>query len=179
MILGSRQIHCVAAYINDPLNDMECNVRPVWNGPRCRIVAVRDIDALEEFKMAYGDIFWMRDIFPYELLQQAYNNYATRRTNAAWTAVLRRRIAIEEATSSESSSEPDSDDDQSVWEDETEVVFPVYAIREIIDLTQGEEPVVVRVPVVVLPEAEPVFVPYTLESPELYEDYVVIRNSCA
>jgi hypothetical protein len=58
-------------------------------------------------------------------------------------------------------------------------LFPVYQIREIIDLTQGDEPVVIREPVAVLPEAEPVFVPYTLDSPELYEDYVVVRNSCA
>ena len=84
----------------------------------------------------------------------------------------------EEEESDDDDSE-DDDDNQSVWEGENGVVFPVYTIREIIDLTQGEEPVVVRVPVVVLPEAEPVFVPYTLESPELYEDYVVIRNSCA
>ena len=58
-------------------------------------------------------------------------------------------------------------------------MFPEYTIREIVDLTQGDEPVIIREPVPVAPAIEPVFVPYTLDSPELYEDYVVVRNSCA
>jgi hypothetical protein len=178
MLLGTRQIHCVAAYINDPLDDMQCNVRPIWNGPRCRIVTVRDIEPMEEFKMAYGDIFWMRDIFPLELLQKAWANYAVRRTLADWNAVIQRRIAIENEES-----EPESEEDQSEWEDEREVVFPVYTIREIIDLTQGDEPVIIREPVAVAQVEEPTFIPFTFDSPEYLEhlqnDTLVIRNSCA
>ncbi len=62
---------CMAGYINDPLDDLRCNVRPVWNENRCRIVAVRDIEPGEELLMAYGDIFWMRDILPSALIERA------------------------------------------------------------------------------------------------------------
>ena len=53
--------------------------------------------------------------------------------------------------------------------------------RIVIDLTQGEEAVVTLVNVQIIAEepVEPVFIPYTLQSPEVYEDYTVIRNSCA
>ncbi len=55
----------------------------------------------------------------------------------------------------------------------------MHTVREIIDLTQGDEPVIIREPVAVVQEEEPVFIPYTLDSPELYEDYLIVRNSCA
>ena len=53
--------------------------------------------------------------------------------------------------------------------------------RIVIDLTQGEDAVVtiVDVPFIADEPVEPVFIPYTLQSPEVYEDYTVIRNSCA
>jgi len=171
--LGTRAILCMTAYINDPLNDMQCNVRSSWRGDKCRIIAVRDIEPMEEFKMAYGDIFWMRNIFPLNIIERAWENYGTRRTNADWTEVYQSRVALDNAE------EESVSDDQSEWEDEREAVFPEYTIREIVDLTQGDEPVIIREPVPVAPAIEPVFVPYTLDSPELYEDYVVVRNSCA
>jgi hypothetical protein len=59
----------------------------------------------------------------------------------------------------------------------------VYTVREIIDLTQGDEPVIIREPVAVVQEEEPVFVTLTLESPEyseyLQNEHIIIRNSCA
>ena len=62
-------------------------------------------------------------------------------------------------------------------------MFPRYIIREIVDLTQGDEPVIIREPVAVLQEEEEVDIPYTMESPEYLEhlrnDTLVIRNSCA
>ena len=176
---GTRAMLCMMGYINDPLDDLMCNVRPVWNGDRCRIVATRDIVAGEEFLMAYGDSSWMRDIWPSGIIERAWQNYGTRRTNAAWTEVYQRRIARELESDTDASEVSEDEDEQSVWEDEREVVFPVYAIREIIDLTQGDEPVIIREPVAVAPVEEPVFVPYTLDSPEVYENYVVVRNSCA
>jgi hypothetical protein len=58
-------------------------------------------------------------------------------------------------------------------------LFPEHTFREIIDLTQGDEPVIINEVIEVAPEVEQVFIPYTLDSPELYEDYSIIRNSCA
>ena len=81
--IGTRTMLCMMGYINDPLDDLMCNVRPVRNGHRCRIVATRDIVAGEEFLMAYGDISWMRDIWPSGIIERAWQNYGTRRTNAA------------------------------------------------------------------------------------------------
>ncbi len=45
---------CMMGYINDPLDDDKCNVRAVWRGNRCFIVATRDIRPREELLMAYG-----------------------------------------------------------------------------------------------------------------------------
>ena len=58
----------------------------------------------------------------------------------------------------------------------------VFRRRILIDLTLGEEAVVTVIdePVTpLIPPEEQVFVPYTLDSPEMLEDYTVIRNSCA
>ena len=176
--IGTRTMLCMMGYTNDPLDDLMCNVRPVWNGDRCRIVATRDIVAGEEFLMAYGDIFWMRDIWPSGIIERAWQNYGTRRTNAAWTEVYQRRIARElesdtdDSEVSEVSGEEQWQDD---WEDEEGAVFRE---RIVIDLT-GEEPVESVERVAVVQEEGPVFIPYTLDSPELYEDYIIIRNSCA
>ena len=51
----------------------------------------------------------------------------------------------------------------------------MFRSRIVIDLTQGEEPVEIHEEIA----GEPVFIPYTLDSPEIYEDYIIIRNSCA
>ncbi len=79
--------------------------------------------------------------------------------------------------------EDSAEDGQSEREDEEEVVFPGHIQREIIDFTQGGEPVVIMVNVAVTPPAEPEFIPITLESPEYLEyiqnEHVIIRNSCA
>jgi hypothetical protein len=159
-------------YINDPLDDLMCNVRPVWNGHRCRIVATRDIVAGEEFLMAYGDISWMRDIWPSAIIERAWQNYGTRRTNAAWSEVYQRRIARELESDTDDSEVSDDEQWQDDWEDEEGAVF---RSRIVIDLTQGEEPVEIQEEIA----GEPVFIPYTLDSPEIYEDYIIIRNSCA
>jgi hypothetical protein len=37
--IATNTLVCMAGYINDPLDDLKCNVRPVWHGNRCRIVA--------------------------------------------------------------------------------------------------------------------------------------------
>jgi hypothetical protein len=177
--IATNTLVCMAGYINDPLDDLKCNVRPVWHGNRCRVVAVRDIEPMEELLMAYGDIFWMRDIWPSELIERAWENYGRTRTNALWRVIYHRRIAEEVAAEDTDDFFESDEDDQSVWEDEREVVFPVHTVREIIDLTQGDEPVIIREPVAVVQEEEPVFIPYTLDSPELYEDYLIVRNSCA
>ncbi len=71
----------------------------------------------------------------------------------------------------------DSDSKEEAGERET-----VFRRRILIDLTLGEEAVVTVIdePVTpLIPPEEPVFVPYTLDSPEMLEDYTVIRNSCA
>ena len=176
--LATQAMLCMMGYINDPLNDMMCNVRAIWNGPRCRIVTTRDIIAGEEFLMAYGDDYWLRDIWPLNILHQAWDNYGTRRTLARWTEVVERRTAIELAEEESSVAESESEDSeeseaslwQSDWEEEEEVVFPERTFREIVDLTQGDEPVIIMEEVAVLPAAN-------AEEPE--EEYVVVRNSCA
>jgi len=63
----------------------------------------------------------------------------------------------------------------------TNVFRGEHVQRIVIDLTQGEDAVVtvVDVPFLADEPEEPVFIPYTLESLEVYEDYTVIRNSCA
>jgi len=166
---------CMAGYINDPLDDDQCNVRAVWRGHRCYIIATRDIEPGEELLMAYGSTYWMQDRWDSDLIREAWDNYGTRRTNAQWREVYNRRLALEEDPE-------ETSEDGSVWEEEggREVVMRQ---RIIIDLTLGDEPVVtvVQEPATQLvpPEEPPAFVPYTLESPEMSEDYVVIRNSCA
>lgn len=184
--MATRNILCMAGYINDPLDDLLCNVRPVWHGNRCRIVAVRDIEPREELLMAYGDIFWMRNIWSSDIIQQAWDNYGLNRTHAQWAALLRitlnREIEAEQSEGASEESDEASEESreevwQEDWEDEAEVVFRE---RIIIDLTQGDEPIVTIVNVAILPEAQPAL---TLESPEYLEylenDYVVVRNSCA
>ena len=181
--IATNTLVCMAGYINDPLDDHKCNVRPVWHGNRCRIVAVRDIEEGEELLMAYGDIFWMRDIWPSELIERAWENYGRTRTNALWRVIYHRRIAEEVAAEDTDDLFESDEDDQSEWEDEREVVFPGHIQREVIDLTQGDEPVVIMVNMAVTPPAEPEFIPLTLESPEFIEyvagEHVIIRNSCA
>ena len=174
--IGTRTMLCMMGYINDPLDDLMCNVRPVWNGDRCKIVATRDIVAGEEFLMAYGDISWMRDIWPSGIIERAWQNYGTRRTNAAWTVVYQPRIARELESDSDASEVSEDEEWQDDWEDEEGAVF---RNRIVIDLTQGDEPVEVIEMVEVTVPAEPEVIPYTLDSPELYEDYIIIRNSCA
>ncbi len=133
--------------------------------------------------MAYGDIFWMRDIWTSALIERAWENYGRMRTNAAWSAVYHRRIAMEMTAADTEDSDDSDEDDQSEWEDEGEAVFSGFNQREVIDLTQGGEPVVIMVNVAITPPVEPEFVPYTLESTEYLEylqtQHVIIRNSCA
>ena len=175
---------CMAGYINDPLDDNLCNVRPIWNGNRCRIVAVRDIEPGEQLLMAYGDTYWMRDIWSSDIIGQAWDNYGLDRTNARWSALFRMALSNEAdaAMEAEAAMEPESEveseiTEESLWEedweeeeDEERVVFPESIFREIIDLTQGDEPRVIMEEVAVLPAAN-------AEEPE--EEYVVVRNSCA
>jgi hypothetical protein len=166
---------CMAGYINDPLDDDKCNVRAVWRGHRCFIVATRDIKKGEELLMAYGATYWMRDCWDSDLIRQAWNNYGTRRTDNQWRNLYNQCLLAEQDPE-------ETSEDGSVWEEEggREVVMRQ---RIIIDLTLGDEPVVTVVQELatplVPPEEPPAFVPYTLESPEMSEDYVVIRNSCA
>jgi hypothetical protein len=165
---------CMAGYINDPLDDDQCNVRPVWRGNKCYIIATRDIQPGEELLMAYGATYWMRDCWDSYLIREAWDNYGLRRTDQQWRDVYNRRLVMEEDLE-------ESSDDGSVWEEVggREVVM---RRRIIIDLTQGDDPVVTEISEPITPPATPVVpveAPYTLESPELYEGYVVIRNSCA
>ena len=93
---------CMCGYINDPLDDSKCNVRPVWRGPRCRIVATRDIEPLEELYMAYGQASWMRDIWSSEIIRRAWDNYGVRRTEHLWRELYYSRLAMEAEERSDS-----------------------------------------------------------------------------
>ena len=121
--------------------------------------------------MAYGATYWMRDCWDSDLLRQAWNNYGTRRTDNQWRDLYNQCLLAEQ-------NPEETSDDGSVWEEVggTEVVM---RRRIFIDLTQGDEPVITEVSEPVTPPATPVFVPYTLDSPEMLEDYTVVRNSCA
>ncbi len=77
----------------------------------------------------------------------------------------------------EPESSPEDDSEEEAGERET-----VFRRRIIVDLTQGDDPVITEINEAVTPliaPEEPVFVPYTLDSPEMFEDFTVIRNSCA
>ncbi len=81
------------------------------------------------------------------------------------------RIAIIAEAEAEAEEESDeSDVGYEMEEGERGVVFREHTHRIVIDMTQGEEPVVITVNVgagttPVTPE-EPVYIPYTIESPE-------------
>ncbi len=78
--------------------------------------------------------------------------------------------------------EPDDISEDDSEEEEAGERKTVFRRRILIDLTLGEEAVVTVIdePVTpLIPSEELVFVPYTLDSPEMLEDYTVIRNSCA
>ena len=81
----------VAGYINDPLDDSLCNVKAVWRGKVCSIVAVRDIDEGEELYMAYGEDYWCQDKWSIRIIYKAWDNYAIRRTQKKWQQVLQSR----------------------------------------------------------------------------------------
>ena len=102
----------VAGYINDPLDDSLCNVKAVWRGKVCNIVAVRDIEEGEELYMAYGEDYWCQDKWSIRIIYKAWDNYATRRTQHKWQQVLQDR-RNQEITD-------DSDPDDSSSEDEGE-----------------------------------------------------------
>jgi hypothetical protein len=76
-----------------------------------------------------------------------------------WRGIYHRRIAEEVATEGTDDLFDSDEDDQSVWEDDSGVVFPEHTFREIIDLTQEEEPVIIQEVMAVVPEEEPVFIP--------------------
>ena len=172
---------CMMGYINDPLDDDRCNVRAVWRGNRCFIVATRDIRRGEELLMAYGAAYWMRDCWSSELIRQAWNNYGVRRTDAQWREVYNRSLAMEEDP------EETSDTDSVEGDGEDEVMFRGEPVQRILmDLTQGDEPVISIIHVAVTPDAVPevpAFVPLTVNSPEYLEylqnEHIIIRNSCA
>ena len=81
----------VAGFINDPLDDSLCNVKAVWRGKVCSIVAVRDIEPDEELLMAYGEDYWCQDKWSIRIIYKAWDNYATRRTQKKWQQVLQCR----------------------------------------------------------------------------------------
>jgi hypothetical protein len=161
-------------YINDTLDDDQCNVRAVWRGSRCYIVATREIELKEEFLMAYGANYWMRDVWESFIIRKAWDNYGIRRTQTQWRELYHRRVINEQ--------EPDDISEDDSEEEEAGERKTVFRRRILIDLTLGEEAVVTVIdePVTpLIPSEELVFVPYTLDSPEMLEDYTVIRNSCA
>ena len=184
--IATQAMLCMMGYINDPLDDTLCNVRPVWNGPQCDIVAVRDIDEKEELLMAYGDKFWMRLLWTSAIIKAAWDNYGLRRTNAQWRDLYNRKLEIE--ASGDSSEEVfESDDEVNDDGGEMEVVFRGEPVQRILmDFTLGDEPVVTIIQVTTTPDIipeVPAFVPLTLDSPEFLEylqnEHIVIRNSCA
>ena len=168
---------CKCGYINDPLDDDKCNVRAVWRGNRCYIVATRDIEAGEELLMAYGDTYWMRDCWDSHLIKEAWENYGLRRTDHLWRAVYHRRLVMEQ--------QPDEHPLEDIPEEEERESEVVFRTRIIIDLTQGDEAVVTEVNEPVAPlvppdvPPEPTAILLTYDSPEVWEDYTIIRNSCA
>ena len=85
------EMKSVAGYINDPLDDSLCNVKAVWRGKVCTIVAVCDIEAGEELLMAYGEDYWCQDKWSIRIIYKAWDNYATRRTQRIWQSVLESR----------------------------------------------------------------------------------------
>ena len=83
-------ISCKLAYINDPLYDMDTNVKVVWSGNQCKLIATRVIEPGEELLIAYGFGFWMDPLFPPHLLRQARLNYISRRSPEweAWDVII-------------------------------------------------------------------------------------------
>ncbi len=102
----------------------------------------------------------MRDIWPSGIIELAWQNYGTRRTNAAWKEVYQRRIARELDSDTDDSEISEDEQWQDDWEDEEGAVF---RSRIVIDLTQGEELVETHEEIA----EEPAFIPYTLDSPEI------------
>ena len=81
---------CVAAVINDPLDDERCNVKLQWKNGRCYIVAMRDIEEGEELYLAYGGGYWISDHHPRHLLEQARANYTQAEFTNAWIELFER-----------------------------------------------------------------------------------------
>ena len=185
--IARNRMLCVSGYINDPLDDSKCNVRAVWRGARCMIVAVRDIEPGEELLMAYGEAYWMRLCWSSEIIQLAWDNYGLLRTNARWEELYHRKLEIEALGELSEEDVYESDDEVNEDGGEMGVVFRGEPVQRIlIDFTQGDEPIVSVIQVAVTPEVAPevpAFIPYTHQSPEylqyLQEEHVVVRNSCA
>ena len=116
--ISRNRMLCVTGYINDPLDDSQCNVRAVWRGSRCYIVAVRDIERGEELLMAYGELYWMRLFWSSDIIKAAWNNYGMRRTNTRWNELYQSKLAME--ASGLVSEDEVNDSDTEVNEDEGE-----------------------------------------------------------
>ena len=116
--IARNRMLCVTGYINDPLDDSKCNVRAVWRGSKCYIVAVRDIERGEELLMAYGELYWMRLFWSSDIIKAAWNNYGMRRTNSRWNDLYQRKLMME-ASGLESEDEVNNSDTE-VNEDEGE-----------------------------------------------------------
>jgi hypothetical protein len=81
---------CKAAYINDPLNEDECNVECYWIGNLCYIRPIRDIEAGEELFMAYGFAYWMTRRHGLLTFRVARAAYQIPSTADEWELVYRR-----------------------------------------------------------------------------------------
>ena len=115
--IGTSAMLSMMGYINDPLDDDQCNVRAVWRGNRCYIVATRDIEPGEELLMAYGASYWMRDVWESCIIRKAWDNYGIRRTQNQWRELYHRRVIIEQEP--DDSSEDDPEQEEEAGERET------------------------------------------------------------
>jgi hypothetical protein len=178
--MNTRAMICMTGYINDPLDDSMCNVRPVWQGDTCYIVAVRDIQKGEELLMAYGAAYWMRLIWSSAIIKAAWDNYGVRRTNIQWRVLYTRTLELEAEGEFSEYEVEDSDDEVNEDGGETRVVFRSETVQRILmDFTQGEEPVITVIQVAVTPDVEPeppAVVPYIQESSEAD---MVVHSTCA
>eukprot|EP01041_Mallomonas_annulata_P013915 gene13915-29599_t len=83
---------CLCAYINDPLDDLQENVRLIRHGDsgdaNIRLVTTRDVSFPDEFGMAYGEEYWLSRalLLEYEVYRRAKLRYCVPSTLARWAA---------------------------------------------------------------------------------------------
>eukprot|EP01041_Mallomonas_annulata_P016075 gene16075-33764_t len=86
------KVACLGAYINDPLDALQENVRFIRHGDsgnaNIRLVTTRDVSFPEEFGMAYGEEYWLSRalLLEDEVYRRAKLRYCVPSTLARWAA---------------------------------------------------------------------------------------------